>query len=253
MLKPSRSKDTIKFTKPPTLTMKLTGKTALVTGASSGMGFAIAERLQKAGAKVFGLCRNTSNIPSGVTAVQCDLSKANQINAAFGGLDELDILINNAGIAVLSGITDGDPTDWEKMWQVNVHALAICCQKALPLFPKSGGQIINISSMSGHRVPRTGGFYAPTKFAVRAISDALRSELRFAGNKTRVACVSPGFVDTPLLDVYFKGREDQLDKTKSSMKMLTPEDVAESVMHMLLTPKHVDLTDIQMRCTEQKS
>ncbi|BDS07855.1 oxidoreductase [Oceaniferula spumae] len=229
------------------------GKTALVTGASSGMGFAIAERLQQAGAQVFGLCRNTDNLPADVTAIQCDLSDPAQIDDAFSGIKQLDILINNAGIAMLAGISDGDPADWELMWRVNVHALAICCQKALDVFPESGGQIINISSMSGHRVPKTGGFYAPTKFAVRAITEALRSELRFQGNKTRVATVSPGFVETPLLDVYFAGREDQLEKTKASMKMLQPEDVAESVMHMLRTPDHVDLTDIQMRCTEQKS
>jgi len=232
--------------------MPLTGKTALVTGASSGMGYAIAEQLQKAGANVLGLCRNTANLPEGVTPLACDLSDPSQIDSAFAEINHLDILINNAGIAILSGISNGDPADWETMWKVNVHALAICSQKALTLFLESGGQIVNISSMSGHRVPQSGGFYAPTKFAVRAISDALRSELRSVGNQTRVACLSPGFVDTPLLDIYFKGREDQLEKTKSSMKMLTPEDVAESVMQILKTPSHVDITDILLRCTEQK-
>ncbi|MBK1832140.1 SDR family oxidoreductase [Verrucomicrobiaceae bacterium R5-34] len=232
--------------------MNLSGKTALVTGASSGMGFAIAEQLQQAGARVFGLCRNISKIPAAVHPISCDLTSPEQIDAAFASLDALDILINNAGIAILSGISDGDPADWQKMWQVNVHALATCCQKSLALFPESGGQIVNISSMSGHRVPRTGGFYAPTKFAVRAISDALRTELRSQDNPTRVACVSPGFVDTPLLDVYFKGREQQLEETKTSMDMLTAEDVAESVMHILRTPAHVDVSDIMLRCTQQK-
>lgn len=233
--------------------MSLEGKTALVTGASSGVGYAIAEQLQQAGAYVLGLCRNIDQLPRGVTPLQCDLTDTNQIEAAFTELDHLDILINNAGIAILSEISTGDIKDWETMWQVNVHALAICCQKALSLFPETGGQIVNISSMSGHRVPPSGGFYAPTKFAVRAITDALRSELKNAGNQTRVGSVSPGFVDTPLLDTYFSGREDQLEKTKSSMQMLTPEDVAQSVVHLLLAPKHVDITDIQMRCSDQKA
>lgn len=232
-------------------TTSLEGKTALVTGASSGMGYAIAEHLRDHGADVTGLCRNTGRLPAGVAPLACDLSDTTQIAAAFAQLGKLDILVNNAGLAVLSGITGGDPRDWQTMWRVNVHALAICCQMALPLFPGSGGQIINISSMSGHRVPRTGGFYAATKFAVRAISDALRSELRSAGNNTRVGTVSPGFVDTPLLDTYFAGRQDQLEKTKNSMEMLTAEDVARAVLHALTSPPHVDITDIQVRCADQ--
>jgi len=233
--------------------MSLQRKTALVTGASSGVGFAISELLLTAGVKVIGLCRNTSAVPKGVHAIACDLNDTSQINTAFKELTSLDILINNAGLAKLSSISDGSPADWESMWRVNVHALALCSQKALSLFPENGGQILNVSSMSGHRVPSSGGFYAPTKFAVRAITDALRSELRAQGNKTRVASISPGFIDTPLLDIYFSGREDQLKKTKSSMKMLTAADVAESIMHILQTPEHIDITDIKMRCTDQQA
>ena len=107
--------------------------------------------------------------------------------------------------------------------------------------------------MSGHRVPPSGGFYSPTKFAVRGISDALRNELRSDDNPTRVATVSPGFVDTPLLDHYFKGREDQLSQTRASMRMLQPEDVASSILHILDTPLHVEITDIQMRSVDQKA
>lgn len=233
--------------------MSLKGKTALVTGASSGVGYAIAQMLITAGADVIGLCRNTSAVPDGVRAIACDLSDEAQIHSAFTDLTELDILVNNAGVAKLSSITDGAPADWEMMWRVNVHALALCSQKALPLFPTTGGQIVNVSSMSGHRVPSSGGFYSPTKFAVRAISDALRSELRAQGSQTRVASISPGFIDTPLLDIYFSGREEQLEKTKSSMKMLTAEDVATSVLHILQSPPHIDITDVKMRCTEQAS
>lgn len=233
--------------------MPLSNQTALVTGASSGIGRAISLSLIDAGAKVLGLCRDTSKLPGGVVPICCDLTDPEQIGRAFASLDHLDILVNNAGLALLSRITDGDPADWETMWKLNVHALTICAQKALALFPKSGGQIVNISSMSGHRVPPTGGFYSPTKFAVRGISDALRNELRADGNPTRVAIVSPGFVDTPLLDHYFKGREEQLAQTRSSMRMLKPQDIAASVLHILSTPLHVEITDIQMRSVDQKS
>jgi len=233
--------------------MSLANKTALVTGASSGIGRAITIELLEAGANVMGLCRNTSKLPEGVEPISCDLSDPEQIDKAFVSLSHLDILINNAGLALLSRITDGEPADWETMWRLNVQALTICCQKSLRLFPKSGGQIINTSSMSGHRVPPSGGFYSPTKFAVRGISDALRNELRSDDNPTRVATVSPGFVDTPLLDHYFKGREDQLSQTRASMRMLQPEDVASSILHILDTPLHVEITDIQMRSVDQKA
>jgi NADP-dependent 3-hydroxy acid dehydrogenase YdfG len=233
--------------------MSLANKTALVTGASSGIGRAISNVLLEAGAKVIGLCRDTSKLPGGVIPIACDLADSSQIDEAFASLTHLDITVNNAGLALLSRVSDGNPADWETMWRLNVQALTICCQKSLPLFPESGGQIVNVSSMSGHRVPPTGGFYAPTKFAVRGVTDALRNELRADGNATRVATVSPGFVDTPLLDHYFKGREDQLNKTRGSMRMLKPEDIAASVLHVLNTPLHVEITDIQIRSVDQKS
>jgi len=236
-----------------TTTMSLANKTAMVTGASSGIGRAVAIQLIDAGAKVLGLCRDTSKLPAGLEPIACDLSDPTQIDEVFDSLAHMDILINNAGLALLSRISDGDPADWQTMWQLNVQALTICCQKSLALFPESGGQIINTSSMSGHRVPPTGGFYSPTKFAVRGVSDALRNELRGEGNPTRVATVSPGFVDTPLLDHYFKGREDQLAQTRTSMRMLQPEDIASSIIHILDTPLHVEITDIQMRSVDQKA
>ena len=226
-------------------------KTALVTVASSGIGKAIAIALQESGMKVIGLCRSVENLPEGVTPLACDLRDATQIQEAFLSLDHLDILVNSAGLAYLSRLTDGDPALWEKMWQVNVHALSLCCQLALPLFPKTSGQILNLSSMSGHRVPPTGGFYAATKFAVRAVSEALRAELKTAGSSVRVSTLSPGFVDTPLLEKYFAGREDQLKQTRESIKMLTPESIAASALHVLTSPPDVEINDIMMRSADQ--
>ena len=92
------------------------------------------------------------------------------------------------------------------MLDLNVLGLAVACREALKHFPESGGHVVNLGSMSGHRVPGRGGFYSATKFAVRALTEGLRQELRAAGNNTRVSSVSPGFVDTScseLLDLYF--------------------------------------------------
>ncbi|MCH1508692.1 MAG: SDR family NAD(P)-dependent oxidoreductase [Akkermansiaceae bacterium] len=226
-------------------------KTALVTGASSGIGKAIAIALRESGMKVIGLCRSVENLPEGVTPLACDLRDATQIQEAFLSLDHLDILVNSAGLAYLSRLTDGDPALWAEMWQVNVHALSLCCQLALPLFPENSGQILNLSSMSGHRVPPTGGFYAATKFAVRAVSEALRTELKNNCSAIRVATLSPGFVDTPLLDKYFAGREDQLKQTRESIKMLTPESIAASALHVLTSPPNVEVNDLMMRSADQ--
>ena len=226
-------------------------KTALVTGASSGIGKAIATALLDQGMTVIGLCRSVDQLPDGVKPLACDLRDESAIKAAFESLKELDILVNSAGLAYLSRICDGNPSDWDEMWRVNVHALGLCSQLSLALFPEGGGHILNLSSMSGHRVPPTGGFYASTKFAVRAISEALRAELKNSRNKTRISCLSPGFVDTPLLDKYFAGREDQLAETRANIDMLTPEAIADAALHILTSPASVEINDVLLRSADQ--
>jgi NADP-dependent 3-hydroxy acid dehydrogenase YdfG len=231
---------------------RLGGKTVLVTGASSGIGRALAEKLVEHGAMVLGVSRNPSSLPAGIAGVQADLTRRDEIQAVFSDLGCIDALVNCAGVAYLSRIIDGNPTDWEEMWRVNVMALTLCSQLSLRHFPEKGGRIVNVSSMSGHRVPPTGGFYAPTKFAVRAISDSMRHEIKAAGLPVQIGTVSPGFVDTPLLDLYFRGREDQLQKTRQSMVMLEPGDVADCILTMLESPPHVEIGDIQLRSSDQR-
>ncbi|TAE74086.1 MAG: SDR family NAD(P)-dependent oxidoreductase, partial [Verrucomicrobia bacterium] len=224
----------------------------LVTGASSGIGRALCEILVARGTSVLGVSRRPDSLPAGVAPIHADLKKQEDIHTTFEHLGRIDALVNCAGVAYLSHIHNGDPADWEEMWRVNVMALALCCQLSLRHFPRDGGRIVNISSMSGHRVPPSGGFYASTKFAVRAISDALRSELKTIGSSVQVACVSPGFVDTPLLDDYFRSREDALQITRESMVMLRPEDVANAIIGILDAPAHVEIGDILMRSAGQR-
>jgi NADP-dependent 3-hydroxy acid dehydrogenase YdfG len=230
----------------------LQGKTLLVTGASSGIGQALCELLVARGANVLGVTRRPSALSEDVSPILADLTQREQVSSIFQGLGKIDGLVNCAGTAYLSRIIDGNPADWEEMWRVNVMALALCCQLSLKHFPASGGRIVNVSSMSGHRVPPSGGFYAPTKFAVRAITDALRAELKSVRSPIQVACVSPGFVDTPLLDSYFLGREQSLAQTRAAMKMLEPSDVAWAVLTILEAPAHVEIGDILMRSAEQQ-
>ena len=229
----------------------LKGKTFLVTGASSGIGKALCELLLYHGADVLGVTRRPNALHPDVSPIQADLTSRQDISGIFHKLGKIDGLINCAGTAYLSRIVDGNPADWEEMFRVNVLALSMCCQLSLKHFPKTGGRIVNVSSMSGHRVPPSGGFYAPTKFAVRAITDSLRSELKSIQSSIQVACVSPGFVDTPLLDNYFRGREDTLSETRAKMKMLKPEDVANCIITILTAPPHVEVSDILLRSSDQ--
>lgn len=238
--------------------MSLKGKCALITGASSGIGAACARALAEQGARVVLTGRNEMALgeiaeATGGEAITADLRDMADIERLFARAGErIDILINNAGIAPRAPIIDGDPEHFRELLEVNVLALTRCCQLALPRFdPVNGGHIINLSSMSGHRVPPSGGFYAATKFAVRAVTEALRYELKGAGSRTRVATISPGFVDTPLLELYFKGSEEKLKALKEEMDMLTPADVAAAVLHILQAPAHVETGDIQLRPSGQ--
>ncbi|WP_411826845.1 SDR family oxidoreductase [Luteolibacter sp. AS25] len=231
--------------------ISLKGKNFLVTGASSGIGAATGAQLLAHGANVFGVTRRPNALHPDISPIEANLTSREEISAIFKNLGKIDGLINCAGTAYLSRIVDGNPADWEEMWRVNVLALTLCCQYSLKHFPQGGGRIVNVSSMSGHRVPPSGGFYAPTKFAVRAITDSLRSELKAIQSPIQVACVSPGFVDTPLLENYFRGREEALSKTRENMNMLKPEDVAHSILTILTAPAHVEIGDILMRSSDQ--
>ncbi|MBK1833183.1 SDR family oxidoreductase [Roseibacillus ishigakijimensis] len=235
----------------------LQGKCIAVTGASSGIGSAITELLLARGARVFGLCRQIGKVPAGADRISCDLSQPERIGHAFEIIQEatgtLDALVNNAGVAWMERVSDGDPERFAQMWQVNVHGLIMATQHALKLFPASGGRIVNLSSMSGHRVPQTGGFYSPTKFAVRALTESLRSELAGDGSPHQVATVSPGFVDTAILDKYFEGREEKLSQLRESAPILRPADVADCVYQILAAPAHVNIGDIQLRPAGQKA
>ncbi|MDF1738236.1 MAG: SDR family NAD(P)-dependent oxidoreductase [Verrucomicrobiales bacterium] len=243
----------------------LTGKRAIITGASSGIGLAIARELARNGVSVALLARRERRLEKNVSKIVedggiadfvtvdlCD-EEANcaAIAAAASKLDGLDILVNAAGLAKQANLSDGDSGDWKAMLNLNVLALAVATREALPYFPEEGGHIVNISSMSGHRVPGKGGFYSATKFAVRAMTEGLRQELREAGNPTRVSSISPGFVNTELLDHYFGGEKTAYERI--GHPILEPEEIADLVLHQLTLPKTVEVTDILVRPTAQRT
>lgn len=231
---------------------------ALITGASSGIGSACAQALARHGISVIVTGRSRTALAelvktTGGRMIVADMRDESQIETIFSKVGErIDILINSAGIAPRAPLLDGSPERFREMLAVNVFALTRCCQLALTKFdPVAGGHIVNISSMSGHRVPLSGGFHTVTKYAVRAITESLRYELKASKNPTRIATISPGFVDTPQLRHYFEGSEHELLALRQRLRMLKPADIAASVLHILESPEYVEIGDIQLRSTDQ--
>lgn len=239
------------------------GAVALVTGASSGIGRAVARDLIEAGLRVALCARRKDRLETlaqelgeeRALVVQADLRNEDAIRGVFTELRQtwggVDVLVNNAGLGVKAPLMDGPAGGWREMLEVNVLALAICTQEALADFRAKGrGHVLHISSISGHRVAPGGGMYAATKHAVRALTEGLRQELREAGSPVRVTSISPGFVETEFAEVYH-GSAEKARETYGRYRVLDAADVAQAVRYALSCPEHVQLHDVLLRPTEQ--
>ncbi len=242
------------------------GRTALVTGASSGIGAAIARRLLADGMRVVGCARRQDRVAEilagadwnaeSTLAVGCDVRDEASVKAAFAAARErfggVDVLINNAGLGHAAPLAAGRVEEWREMLEVNILGLCICTREALAEMRarKVSGQIIHIGSMAGQRVPAGAGLYGATKHAVRALTESLRLELREAGDPIRVGEICPGYVETGFASHYLKS-EEQARETYSRFRVLGADDVAEAVIYMLACPPHVQVHDILIRPTEQ--
>lgn len=242
------------------------GRVALVTGASAGIGRAVAEQLADAGLKVALTARRAERLDALATrirerggealAVPADardekalLAVFDRIRAEWGGVD---VMVNNAGLGRMASLSDGETAHWREMLEVNVLALSICTREAIRDMRARGdaGQIIHISSMAGHRVPGGGGgFYAATKHAVRGLTEGLRKELRDAGSAIRVCAVSPGMVETEFAEVM--AGPDAVAEAYGRFPCLQPHDVADAVLFALTRPPHSQIHDILLRPTQQ--
>lgn len=248
--------------------MDLSGKASIVTGASSGIGEKIAERLAERGVKLTLVGRREDRLravaerlaggggESPLVAV-ADMRSEDEIRGVFDRAMErwgrLDALINNAGLGRFGSWHEGATEDWREMLDVNCLSVAIATREALARFPENGGHIVNMSSMAGHRVPPGGGFYAATKHFVRGMTESLRMELRAVGSRTRVSSISPGFVTTEFHEVYYKGDRDKVAETRPRFQVLETDDVAAAVLYVLEAPDHVAVHDVLMRSNEQPS
>ncbi|XP_010625094.1 dehydrogenase/reductase SDR family member 11 isoform X3 [Fukomys damarensis] len=168
----------------------------------------------------------------------------------------VDICINNAGLARPDTLLSGSTSGWKDMFNVNVLALSICTREAYQSMKERNvddGHIININSMCGHRILQDSvmHFYTATKYAVTALTEGLRHELREAQSHIRATCISPGLVETQFAFKLHDKDPERAAATYERIKCLKPEDVAEAVIYVLSCPPHVQIGDIQMRPTEQ--
>lgn len=241
------------------------GKVALVTGASSGIGAAVAKALGGIGMRVAIAARDAERMGKVETAIKggggtaacfpVDLRKVESVLGLFESVRKkwggVDVLINNAGLGFNSPQSTGKPEEWREMLEVNVLALSVCCQEALKdMAGKQDAAIYNISSLAGHRVVANRGsdFYAATKFAVRALTDGLRFELAAKQSPVKLGMISPGMVDT---DFEARSKRGQV-RPKQPFELLHSEDIADLVLYLLGTPRHVQIHDVLIRPVGQQ-
>lgn len=243
-------------------------RVVLITGASSGIGEAIAHALAAHGAHLVLLARREDRLTAlaerigasggtGQVMTQvCDLRDEAQILAAFDAVRErlggVDVLINNAGLGRDAPLSSGATEDWREMLEVNVLGLCICTREAVADMTRRGdqGHVVHVSSMAAHRVPPGSGVYSATKYAVRSLTEGLRQELRERDSAIRVTAVSPGFVHTEFAEVYHRD-PSAAERTYGRYPVLQPQDVAEAVRYVLSAPAHVQVHDILLRPTQQ--
>jgi NADP-dependent 3-hydroxy acid dehydrogenase YdfG len=248
---------------------RLAGRSAVVTGASSGIGAATARALAAAGASVTLAARRLERLEAlaaelraagaAVAVARADMRVEAEVagivalaRERFGGVD---VLVNNAGLGRAAPIASAATEPWREMLEVNVLGLAIASREAIRDMERRGvgGHVVHVSSMAGHRVPGPdSAMYAATKFAVRALTEGMRQELRARKSPIRVSAVSPGYVETEFAGV-FSGSADAARRTYAQLKVLEPRDVADAILWVVMQPPHVEVHDVLVRPTQQRN
>lgn len=238
-------------------------KTALITGATSGIGYATAQEFAKHGINLV-LCgrrlerlkiiQETLSKLTNVHILNFDVQDKTDTLKAIHSLPEdfktIDILINNAGNAHgLDPINEGNLDDWDAMIDINVKGLLYVSKAIIPqMTERQSGHIINIGSSAGKEVYPKGNVYCGSKHAVLAITEGMRIDLNPFGIK--VGAINPGLVETEFSQVRFKGA-DIANSVYKGFKALQAEDVADVIYFAISRPHHVNIADVLMFCTAQ--
>ena len=241
-------------------------KIVLITGATSGIGKACAVKFASSGDHIIITGRRNERLIELKTQLEkdygiqvltlCfDVQDRQAVNAAFANLpvqwQKIDILINNAGLALgRDSFEDADMDDWETMLNSNVHGLLYVSKAVLPyMLAQQKGHIVNMGSIAGKEVYENGNVYCASKFAVDAITKAMRIDL--LKNNIKVTGIHPGAVETEFSLVRYKGQEETAKAAYTGLTPLTPEDIADTVFYCVNLPEHVCINDLVITCTQQ--
>jgi 3-oxoacyl-[acyl-carrier protein] reductase len=230
----------------------LSGKTALVTGATRGIGRAVAEALLTAGAAVAICGRDRKNVDTAVAEMKplghvigfaADVSRLEDVRTlvkeTLDSLGRLDILINNAGVGVFQSVEQLKPEDWRLVIDLNLTGVYYCCHEALPYLKKNGdGYIFNISSLAGKNPFKGGAAYNASKFGLEGFTEAMLLDHRYDG--IRATSIMPGSVDTEF------GGPHTPDRASSAWK-IAPSDIADIVLNLLRLPKRSLVSRVEVR------
>lgn len=248
--------------------ISLRDKTAFVTGASSGIGMSIARAFAAAGARLVLCARRKERLDAlaqelhaahgtEIHTLELDVRDRAAVEAAVAALPAewqgIDILVNNAGLARgLDKLHEGNVQDWEEMIDTNVKGLLWVSRNVIPGMVERGrGHIINIGSIAGHDPYPKGAVYNASKFAVDAITRALRMDL--VDTPLRVSTVDPGLVETEFSLVRFHGDREKADGVYTDIDVCTPDDIADAVLYCATRPPHVSVNQIVIMPTAQAS
>lgn len=235
------------------------GKIAIVTGASAGIGRATAKSLADAGAHVVVSARRLSKLqalcqecpPGSITAVQSDASKAEQIDQLVAralevGKGRLDIVVPNAGHGLAGGLMTADRSRWEEMFQLNVIGASHLMRAAAEVMIKQrSGDIVAIGSVAGCNISPFSAYYGSTKFAIIAIAEALRREI--CEHHVRVSVIKPAVVVSEFQEVAGYTADGFFKSAARFGKLLDPDDVARAILFMVSQPAHVHINDLMIR------
>ena len=241
-------------------------KTALVTGASSGIGKATAIALAGAGYHLIICGRKTEALQklqkklqekTQVHILQFDVRDKEEVSRAIDSLPQkfsaIDVLVNNAGNAHgLDPIQSGNLEDWDAMIDINVKGLLYVSHNIIPKMVERGaGDIINVGSLAGKEVYPKGNVYSASKHAVDAINKGMRIDLN--GTGVRVGAINPGLVETNFSEVRFKGDLEKANSVYQGYQALKPEDIAEIIVFMVTRASHINIADLLVLPTAQAS
>ena len=232
----------------------LEGKTAIVTGASSGIGAAIAAALNANGVRVAGGARRTDQLETEI-ALELDVTDPEScerfVEQALEELGGLDILVNNAGLGLGREPFDkSSEDDEETVLETNVHGVLRMTRLCLPHL-RDGGHIVNMGSIAGRQPYENAAVYVASKYAVRGFTYALREDL--LGRPIHLTTVDPGLVETNFSRVRFRGDAEKANAVYAGVEAVRPEDVADCVIFVLTRPQHVNIDEIVVKALAQST